>query len=345
LLETPQGECVRRAKLPGVLRFYDALPLTPAWAGAVLASVLIAALLTSELALGRLTASPADLRIAILHCLLVAYFPAAYLYVIRWSRDTLIALGPALECSPQEIQRTSEAVGRYRWWGLGLAGLVMVVLAFSITIETTPDDFSPWSWSHMIPEVRWHRVLSPIIGWFVGCFIYAVIAESYRLSQLADRLAAIDLLDLGPLQPFTRQALRHALLILGGVSIYSLFLVETRYLGAVIEAWSAVVIVALVSFFLPIFGVHRRIRDAKRSELDWCRDALKRARITMKNGASDAARLPMDEAFAYMQLVERVREWPFDASTLRRFAVYLLIPLGSWSGGALIERAIDVLLD
>jgi hypothetical protein len=48
---------------------------------------------------------------------------------------------------------------------------------------------------------------------------------------------------------------------------------------------------------------------------------------------------------AYRQVVDGVREWPFDASTVMRFALYLLIPLGSWSGGALVERVIDSLLE
>ena len=42
--------------------------------------------------------------------------------------------------------------------------------------------------------------------------------------------------------------------------------------------------------------------------------------------------------------VEALREWPFDNSTIGRFALYLLIPVGSWIGGALVERVIDVLL-
>jgi hypothetical protein len=38
-----------------------------------------------------------------------------------------------------------------------------------------------------------------------------------------------------------------------------------------------------------------------------------------------------------------VRERPIDAPTLRRFALYLAIPLGSWFGGALVERMVDTL--
>lgn len=43
-------------------------------------------------------------------------------------------------------------------------------------------------------------------------------------------------------------------------------------------------------------------------------------------------------------IADRVREWPFDTSTVLRFARYLLIPLGSWFGGAMVERVVDTWL-
>jgi hypothetical protein len=36
--------------------------------------------------------------------------------------------------------------------------------------------------------------------------------------------------------------------------------------------------------------------------------------------------------------------WPFDAPIRLRFTLFLLLPLGSWLGGALVERAVDTLL-
>jgi hypothetical protein len=90
---------------------------------------------------------------------------------------------------------------------------------------------------------------------------------------------------------------------------------------------------------LPVRGVHLRIRSAKDAELDWCRERLREARAGL---ASDAR---LADLLAYRAFVEEVREWPFDASTLVRFALYLLIPLGSWAGGALVERVIDGLLE
>jgi hypothetical protein len=37
--------------------------------------------------------------------------------------------------------------------------------------------------------------------------------------------------------------------------------------------------------------------------------------------------------------------WRFDTPTLVRFALFLLIPLGSWLGGAVVERVVDLVLD
>ncbi len=42
--------------------------------------------------------------------------------------------------------------------------------------------------------------------------------------------------------------------------------------------------------------------------------------------------------------VEGIAERPIHAETLRRVGLYLLIPLESWVGGALVERVIDTVL-
>ena len=336
---------MKHTSTPWTLRVYGALPFAPVLSGAALALILIAVLLVSEIALGRLTASPSNLRLAIVHCLILAYLPTAYAYVILWSRRTVSDLRPALDCSETDLEELSNRVGRQPRWTLASAGVVGVLLGVGSTIATTPAGLDAWDWDQMPPEVLWHRVLGPIVACWVGCFFYVVVAESYRLSLLARRLRSLDLLDLRPLMPFTRQALRNVLLILGWVAVYSFFLVEARFLAVVASMWVWAVILATTSFMLPVLGVHRMIQAAKQTELDWCRDALGRARADLKSELREPQRAPMSEVVAYQQLVDGVREWPFDASTLVRFAIYLLIPLASWSGGAVVERLIDSLLE
>ena len=48
---------------------------------------------------------------------------------------------------------------------------------------------------------------------------------------------------------------------------------------------------------------------------------------------------------AYRGVVENAGSWPLDSSVLFRFALYLLIPLGSWLGGAIVERGLDSFLN
>ena len=42
------------------------------------------------------------------------------------------------------------------------------------------------------------------------------------------------------------------------------------------------------------------------------------------------------------KMIETMKNWPFDKPSLVRFAPYLMIPLGSWSGAAMVERGLDV---
>jgi hypothetical protein len=193
-------------------------------------------------------------------------------------------------------------------------------------------------------EVRWHRVLGLWNGPWVGIFILAATAEGRRLTGLAPRVSRVDLLDLQPLRPFTRQALLNAFLLAGlaGIALLTVGMVQSGFWVLVAGIWifGAVVIgINLASALLP---VHRLIRDAKRTQLDWCRHALIRERAKLQEGGAERSRI--DEIVAYRDVVEGVSAWPFDSSTAVRILLYLLIPLGSWAGGAIVERFVDSLL-
>jgi hypothetical protein len=91
-------------------------------------------------------------------------------------------------------------------------------------------------------------------------------------------------------------------------------------------------------------GAHAAIRLAKQAELAWCRHEIRLRREALTAGAGSAA-AGLHEIVAYRGMIQSVREWPFDASTLTRFLLYLAIPVGSWLGGAMVERAVNTLLD
>ena len=100
---------------------------------------------------------------------------------------------------------------------------------------------------------------------------------------------------------------------------------------------------AIGAFVAPLLGVHNNIVAVKRTELAHLLEEI-------REEASSA--LPEEEhpnprlanLIAYYQLIDKAREWPIDAINLLRFFMYLLIGLGSWLGGALVERLLDLTL-
>jgi hypothetical protein len=50
------------------------------------------------------------------------------------------------------------------------------------------------------------------------------------------------------------------------------------------------------------------------------------------------------DLISYRDLVDRAFEWPWDTPTLLRVALYMSLGVGSWLGGALVERALAIVL-
>jgi len=324
----------------------DALQLGAlATGGALLAAMLVAFGLW-ELSLGRVADAriPGDpdrvvatARLAVTHMVCVAYLMAAFVYALRAGEQTLVRVGPLLDSGPQ-VEAALDASGDRS--ALRIAAAVGVG-AWLVSSFVGPGNvsFDPREWT---AEIAWHRVLGAAIGVLGFRLGTLLVRQSARLSRLAAEIREIDLLELEPLAPFARQGLTNALLLLGCAASYSLFLVDLAYLVVAIPLWVGTAAIAAVGLLLPLKGTRDRIRRAKRSELDWCRARLREARQTLGDGTAGSTGL--DELVAWERRIEEVPEWPLDASARARFALYLLIPLGSWSAAALVERGIDSLL-
>lgn len=284
-----------------------------------------------------------DLRIAIVHCLLIGYLPAALLGVLQGGRRTVRALQGALDCSPEECDLLAASV-RFDAARIAIASLVGLALGFSAPYVTPPVPEALWNPATWTPEVAWHRVLGPLVAVGSVLLVYAIVAVSRRMSQLAADLESIDLFDLDPLRPFAQQGLVNALLLMGYVALTGLMvLTETGFglLGLVIG--TGVLGAAGLSLALPLRGVHRRIVGAKEAELAWVNVALRDQRTVLRGGAERTSGDLADLA-AYRELVRSVPDWPIGTSSYIRFGLYLLIPVASWAAAALAERWLDTLL-
>ncbi len=160
----------------------------------------------------------------------------------------------------------------------------------------------------------------------------------------------VDLLDLDPLSPFAATGLTNAAIWLIGSAIASLLVTLVSNLSVVALVITATVGMGVAGLILPSRGLHRYLRERERDELAIVRKQIASERdillaTTATTATADSTRLSrLPALLAYEARIESVREWPFDTSTLSRFGLFLLIPLASWIGGALVERMVDVAL-
>jgi hypothetical protein len=181
---------------------------------------------------------------------------------------------------------------------------------------------------------------------FMFIFLQAILVESKHLSELSSKFGELDIVDLEFTRVFGQNALRNSLLMLGWLAIVSLFLMEEGFGSVILVGWVTAIVIVVAAFLGPVLGIREQIVTAKKKELDWCDANIKKSRDQFKKHeiADSNGQTPLGELIVYRQYVDDVSEWPFDVSTVLRLLLYLLIPLVSWFGGALVERSVDTLL-
>jgi hypothetical protein len=290
--------------------------------------------------------------------LLVAFLLGAFRYGGLTALADLASFGPLAEPFEAEAQgrlpistdpeqaRRSRIAGSI---GLGVGALVV-----SAMIAADPGGSFRDNLIHTVthPEDLWLVLLGLAGYWMLGRIAYLTIAVSSELRELG-RALPVDLLNLRPLHVFGRAALRRSLLWIVGISA-AWFFFELNpgpgvYLGHHLGYLTPLLALAIpvLALVLSMQGVHRRIVQTKQSELARVEDALRGDTQGLKETriAHRAEAMGVADLLAYKSYVESLSEWPFDTTMRLRLALYLLIPLFSWAGGAMTERLLNLLLD
>ncbi|MDH3611995.1 MAG: hypothetical protein OES10_01855 [Gammaproteobacteria bacterium] len=336
---------------------YRGIPerISPLWLGIGISGSLIAILFVTESVLGRWDLLLAegefdalarvsggilrDVRLAIVHCLLIGYLPAAFLHVLRSGRRTVLVLRGALDCTREESKTLAASVRLSARW-LVVTGLIGLAFSFAGPYMVPPVPLTPWSPSTWSPEVAWHRIFGPATGlwtWWLG---YAIVTVSVRMSRIAKKLSRIDLLDLSPLAPFTQQGLMNALLLIGLLSIWSLMMLETGFEQVMIMNGSIGLVLIALALLSPVRGVHRRICQSKEAALSWVNGEISKQLRAFESSDAGRGSGEMADLVAYRGLVESVPEWPFTTSTYTRLVLYALLPAASWGIGIVAEELV-----
>ena len=190
-------------------------------------------------------------------------------------------------------------------------------------------------------------MILPLTFWLFTRAAYFTISGMQSVARVVEEDLSVDLLDLSRLSPLGQMALRASLLWIGAAVVASLSVVLTQQTIAEFLVILFLLLVATVTFVIPVRGVHRKMREAKRDELLRVSAEIRRdreeVRVLAPGAGAAAIRLPA--LLAYEARIRSVQEWPFDTPTLLRFVLFLMIPVFSWLGGAFVERLIESWLD
>lgn len=327
-----------------LLRWFG--PTASPWRiGFLTAGSLLGAFVVWELAFGRFALALAQgpphavvshIRIAVTHIVVVAYLVGATAYALRSMDQAVRRIAPHLAeraAAEREKARSRRRSTLAVWATVG-------VLAALVIIAVSPGE-DHFVLRELSAETIWHRGLAVTIGFWLSRLAGLAGLQSVALSRLAADVRRVDLLTLEPLTAIGRFGLSNALIGAGFVATYALFLVDVEYLiVAPLPVLSALVISTL-GLVAPLRGARRRIQHEKQAELSATRAQIRNGHSALTRGASAPQ---LGSWLAWESRIQEVREWPLDAGSFGRFALYLLIPLGSWGGGALAERLLDWIL-
>jgi hypothetical protein len=249
------------------------------------------------------------------------------------SRDVEIA-----DIRAAAIRTTGFASRAFKLSGL-VGGFLFVLTEPSVSRGAEP--------SLTNPAFVWSLLRIPVFTWLLWTLMVSELNATRTYYRMGRNSIQVDLLDVQSLSPFARRGLRSALTWVIFSSILSLF-----WLGEGVASpqnFPLLVIllaIATATFVVPLIGVHNNIGSAKKVELDRLRDEIRveRAVVTDERSDESTATPKLANLIAYHQLISRTPEWPIDAANLLRFVMYLFIGLGSWLGGALVERLLDTTL-
>ena len=336
-------------KTPVEMALGSLLPLPPAASGALVSVLSLAVFCGYQILMGNPIMDPVrgGLYVATNSALGIAvtggYVLAATWSVSRAVRRELKAFGvdvgdpilADLDLARDDFGAGAVVVSRY-------VGGAAVVLAVSIVAAL--DALVDMGWA---AGVEASFAMTLLLVWICARSSFFTLADATDTRGVEIEL---DVLSLGALDCYGRIGLRLSLAWIAGVSIFVLMsflfpiLNEGAWYTVAVPVFGVSLLVATLALLLPARRARRQIRRIKRVALQEIDDAVFVAReAVVRNDLHEYGRL--SDLLTYRTFVEGVREWPFDAGTLMRFSFYTLIPVGSWLGGAFVERIVDAALN
>ncbi len=277
----------------------------------------------------------------ILYGVIFAYVPAAVAILRRGVARDLFELRPMLRCSDAEFRGILKSATCISARQLAIyCGISVPVLALMPLYD--PGFFKAGRPPLGDPLLQFVVLRHALLGWVGGYALASVIGTARTYKLVGRTQVNVDLLDTGPLHLFARQGMRTALAWILLSSLISLFWLDHagQTNGVII---GLVILLVTASLVYGVSGVHDSIRREKSAQLATLRERIRTEHgvVIEEAGSRSSGGTQLAGLIAYHDLIERTPEWPFDASMVARLALFATLGLGSWLGGAVVERLLE----
>jgi len=346
---------------PLTLRLYARLPIPPIAVGALIAvSYLIAVVATISALAGPDGLTPQGEPLAgkrfweisgwwtlIVNAVMIGFAPTVMASTLRSVEQDVRDLSPALGATPEDVKELTREVARMSPRSLRLVGLTTAAAMIAFTY------LDPGLWSSRErppltdPFLIWFTAQQILLGWLWARAVVADVGTARAFTRLSEQVQHVDLLDLRPLAVFARRGVRSVLYWMAGLAVFSLFWLGPNPGESNLVAFVLLVALAGWNLLMLLGGARRRIRAEKETQLTRIRDAIRSHQRALLEGGSQAegAAIRLPALLGVEARIDDAAELPFDANTVLRFALYVTLGVGSWVGGAVIERLLGAALD
>jgi hypothetical protein len=174
-----------------------------------------------------------------------------------------------------------------------------------------------------------------------NCFVWGTVAlvlcwrvpVSIALSRTGAALE-LDIYRLDRLKPLARVATTDILVVAGAMAFMPLQSLDAEFrMGNYDVGMLVGVPAAIVLFIVPLWGLHRNIKQSKAERLQTLRERLDEV------DRQDVAEL--ETLTSHIDRVRSIPNWPVDLQTVTRVFGYVIIPPVAWVGAALVENLVN----
>jgi len=219
-------------------------------------------------------------------------------------------------------------------WRIELAVLAFVtVIVLNMFLVLRSDLLNsqktlPSSW----PTAAFITANYVFLGWLLLTQVYCSIRHAIALRALAQRPLVVNVFDPANLLPFGRLSLLHSLPNMGVILIPLIIFGPPTEAGYLVIAFS---LVGLLALFIPLWGVHKQIGQAKGRVVTSIYEQLTEIQNALLHGTGgknfgDVAEMAdrTDALIALRKMIQESPNWPFkDTAEVARAILAVASPL------------------